>query len=179
MRPLRLKALDVALAEASCHVREVGGNNYGPRVKQYLAEVGLPQGYPWCDAFVSFCFHKAAGYRLDWESAGVGVTYGDARARGWLVKRPFRGDLVLYDFNGHGPSDHIGFVVRVLSIRILGCWLLKTVEGNTESGAAGSQADGGGVYLRRRLVRRSRVAFVRVPDLEPRSTRKRIAVPRG
>jgi hypothetical protein len=171
MRPLRLKALDVALAEASRHVREVGGNNHGPRVKQYLAEVGLPEGYPWCDAFVSWCFHKAAGHKLDWESAGVGVTYVHARARGWLVTRPFRGDLVLYDFTGTGRRITSGSLSCPRSASsAAGC--SKLCEGNTESGSAGSQADGGGVYVRRRLVRRSRVAFVRVPDLLP-ARRKR------
>lgn len=160
---IRELALQYALLEAARHVREVGGNNRGPRVRQYLKLVGLGEGFAWCDAFVSWCLHRAAGHRLPIESAGVGVTYTRARSLRWLVTRPLRADLVLFDFNGNGAfDDHIGFVERVLSVKGL-FWILRTVEGNTSSGQAGSQGDGAGVYRRYRVVRKRQVAFVRVP----------------
>ena len=37
-------------------VREQGGNNHGSEVKMYLNSVGLGESYPWCAAFVSWCF---------------------------------------------------------------------------------------------------------------------------
>lgn len=166
---LREKLVRAELAAARLGIREVGGNNHGPWVKKFLAEVHLPEGYAWCDAFQSYEEHAAAGRPLPIESASVIQTYELARSRGWLVTRPFRGDLVLYDFDGDGQTDdHIGIVVRVLSISIPGCWLIRTVEGNTSSGKAGSQGDGGGVYIRTRLVKRRSVAFVRIPGSAPK-----------
>ena len=48
-----------------------------------------------------------------------------------------RGDIVLFDFNNNGTSDHIGIVTRVTSSRIY------TIEGNTDSE---NQTNGDGVY---------------------------------
>lgn len=166
---IREKLVRAELAAASQHIREVGGNNRGPEVKKFLAEVGLPEGYAWCDAFQSYEEHAAAGKRLPIESASVGVTYGVALKLGWTVDRPRRGDLVLYDFDGNGQAnDHIGVIVRVLHLpgtkgTLFGRYLLRTVEGNTGSGQAGSQTDGDGVYVRTRSVTPKSVRFIRIP----------------
>lgn len=162
---LREKLLTAELAAAKLGIREQGGNNRGPWIKKFLNEVGLPDGYAWCAAFQSYELHQVAGKKLPIESASVEEFYDYARRQGWLVTRPFKGDLVCYDFDGDGQyDDHIGLVARVLSIRFAGQWLLETVEGNTsQQGASGSQADGGGVFIRRRLVARKSVAFVRLP----------------
>lgn len=160
---LREKLVRATEAAAARHIREVGGNNHGPEVKRFLAEVGLPEGYAWCDAFLSYEEHAAAGYRLPIESASVAVTFAKARELGWLVQRPQRGDLVLYDFDGDGQTDdHIGIVCRVVVIG--GGFELHTVEGNTGDGSA---ADGDGVYLRVRSVKRGSVAYVRIPGTVP------------
>jgi hypothetical protein len=55
------------------------------------------------------------------------------------------------------------------------------VEGNTSGDDFGSQDDGGGVYFKRRLVRRNRVVFARVLDPEivirvPKKTRRKYEV---
>lgn len=55
---LRERALEIAVQEIGVH--EIGGNNRGPRVEEYLASVGLPPGQPWCGAFVYFCYQQAA-----------------------------------------------------------------------------------------------------------------------
>jgi hypothetical protein len=160
---LRERLVQAEIAAAKAGIREVGGNNHGPQVKKFLAEVGLPEGYAWCDAFQSYEEHAAAGRRLPIESASVWQTYTTARSLGWLVGMPARGDLVLYDFDGDGRTDdHIGIVRSVSALP--GCWKLNTVEGNTGDGSA---ADGDGVYLRTRVVRRSTVAFVRIPGNAP------------
>ena len=52
-----------------------------------------------------------------------------------------RGDIVLFDFNRNGTSDHIGIVTKVTSSYI------ETIEGNTGNG---SNTNGDGVYRRTR-----------------------------
>lgn len=164
---LREKLVRAELAAAKLGIREVGANNHGPEVKKFLAEVGLPEGYAWCDAFQSYEEHAVFGKRLPIESASVAQTYNVARSLGWVVSQPARGDLVLYDFNGDGRADdHIGIVVNVLKVGG-GFYTLRTVEGNTSSGVAGSQQDGGGVFVRTRVVRASSVRFVRIPGESP------------
>jgi len=156
------KLVRAEVAAAKLGIHEVGGDNHGPWVKKFLAEVGLPEGYAWCDAFQSYEEHAAAGHRLPIESASVAQTYAAAKRLGWVVDAPKRGDLVCYDFDGDGQfDDHIGIVVRVTS---LGPVLsLETVEGNTSSGVAGSQSNGDGVYVRRRAIAAKRCAFIRIP----------------
>lgn len=157
---IRNKLITVEEAAVKLHIREVGANNHGPWVKKFLAEVGLPEGYAWCDAFQSYEMHDAAGHKLPIESASVGATYAEARKLGWTVTRPLRGDLVCYDFNGNGAfDDHIGLVLKVLAISP-GFVTLHTIEGNTGDQNA---ADGDGVYERVRVMRRSRVGFIRIP----------------
>ena len=159
---LRERLVQNELAATKLGIREVGANNHGPWVKKFLAEVGLPEGYAWCDAFQSFEMEGAAGHKLPIESASVLQTYATGQKLGWAVTKPARGDLVCYDFNGDGRfDDHIGLVVRVLG---LGPMLtLETVEGNTDSGVTGSQGDGDGVFLRRRVVSAKSVGFIRIP----------------
>jgi hypothetical protein len=167
---LREKIVRAEIAAAKLGIHEVGFNNHGPEVKKFLAEVGLPEGYPWCDAFQSYEEHAAAGHRLPIESASVAQTWAEAKKFGWTVERPRRGDFVLYDFDGDGQADdHIGIVVRVIHLAttpgpLEGKFILQTVEGNTSSGRGGSQTDGGGVYLRRRVVKASSVRLVRIPN---------------
>jgi hypothetical protein len=159
---LREKLVQNELAATKLGIQEVGGNNHGPWVKKFLGEVGLPEGYAWCDAFQSFEMDGAAGHRLPIESASVAQTYATAEKLGWAVSKQARGDLVCYDFDGDGQfDDHIGLVVGV---RALGQMLtLQTVEGNTSSGLGGSQEDGDGVFLRRRVVSAKSVRFIRIP----------------
>jgi hypothetical protein len=159
---LREKLVQNELAATKLGIHEIGGNNHGPWVKKFLGSVGLPEGYAWCDAFQSFEMEGAAGHRLPIESASVAQTYVTGKNLGWAVTKPARGDLVCYDFDGDGQfDDHIGLVVRVLG---LGPMLtLQTVEGNTSSGVAGSQANGDGVFLRRRVVSAKSVGFIRIP----------------
>lgn len=165
---LRELALQYGLREARRGVHEVGGNNRGPAIKRYLKGVGLGEGYAWCDAFVSWCFHNAAGKKVSIESASVGVSYARAASLGWTVKRPLHADVACFNFDNRGGfDDHTGFVVKVLGIAGL-FWVLKTCEGNTSSGRSGSQADGDGVWVKTRVVRKSTVGFIRVPGVVPR-----------
>jgi len=55
---LQEAALAVAITKLGVH--EVGGNNCGPEVEEFLASVGLGPGNAWCAAFLYFCFRQAA-----------------------------------------------------------------------------------------------------------------------
>lgn len=165
---LRETAFEFAVKEVNKGVREVGGNNHGPDVKKYLAEVGLPEGYAWCTAFISWCFRQAAGKKLAWESAGVWNIWNYAKEHGWIVDRPRRFDLVAFDFNGDGVyNEHMGWVAWVKKFGPVS--IVHTIEANTSSGVAGSQTDGGGVYRRTRLIRSGTAAYIRVPGRAPLS----------
>jgi hypothetical protein len=165
----RERALRYAIAEIG--VSEVGFNNRGPRVDEYQ-RVGTGYvgwvGFPWCAAFVSWCFLKA-GYdvtRIPLR-ASVGFFESWARKSGYVVDRPMRGDLFHWRIDGDAWPDHIGFVERVISLGPV--LVMQTVEGNTSRGDGGSQDDGGGVYRRRRAIARSKVVFTRIPGVVPGS----------
>lgn len=159
---VRHKALGVAASYVN-KAFESGQNNRGPLVDKFQQADDLPGGgYAWCASFVQFCF-KEAGHPLPSRSASVGKVLEDARKRGWVVSRPFAGDLVCFHFDTDSWPDHIGFVEKVISLGPV--LVIQTIEGNT--GPSGSVSDPGtgrdGVYRKRRVVRASKVAFIRVP----------------
>lgn len=124
---------------------------------------GIPGGYAWCAAFATGCFEAVGRTIGDARRASVGFFEDWARQHGYLVARPFRGDLVCYRFDRDDWPDHIGIVERVLSLPRGGRpFLIRVLEGNT---SFGDDANGGKVMLRTRLA--SRCRFVRIPD-DPR-----------
>lgn len=155
-------------------VREEGANNRGRIVDMIEDADSLGgHGYPWCAATVQYAARMATGARITagkvvggyWIAGGtaaVGLIHNAAKAAGILVTRPRRGDLALFDFGSGWPTDHIGAVERVLGLGPV--LFLQTVEGNTgPTGAVSDPGTGGdGVYRKRRIVRASKVAFVRV-----------------
>lgn len=108
-------------------VIEVGGNNLGPRIDQYMRTVGLTEGYPWCSGFVKFVF----------DSAGVHTPGANGMAMSWFkkekiiksrsitLKTPREGDLFSLYYPKLGRIGHVGFVESFDSDRVV------TVEGNT------------------------------------------------
>jgi hypothetical protein len=160
----RERALQLALAEAAMHVHEVGGDNTGPRIRDYQSCSSLKgTGWPWCDAFCDYCFAEA-GRPLDelQRSAGVQLSFNLAKQRGWLVDTPARGDLVCFQWNT-GDLDHIGIVIQPMPDGSI-----KTVEGNTSpmAGTGVAQGEGDGVYVKIR-PRSVCGAFIRVPGEVP------------
>jgi len=132
------------------------GSNRGPEVEKYLAAAGLGGGYPWCQAFVNWCYQEV-GYDLKHSNeASVGFFEAYARDRGMIAYPPARGDLVCYRFDADNWPDHVGFVERVDGSTI------ETVEGNT---AVRNDANGGMVMRRTRST--ARCTFVRIPGLMP------------
>lgn len=162
---IRLVTLGIAVADADHRVREVGGNNRGPRIRQYLQSLDPPlsEGAPWCAAFVSYCSDLAAralgiANPLDRvkHEALVQSYYESFKADvlGPAVM-PEPGDLVLFRFEGSERWNHIGLVAQPPKP---GSTLLWSCEGNTGDV---SQRDGDGVYLKPRDIAKVPTAFIR------------------
>jgi hypothetical protein len=69
-----------AMGEVAAKVREVGGDDRGPRVEEYQRLVGLHPGSPWCGGFTTWCATKGLGLtkKPRWASNG-GMAIG-----GWI-----------------------------------------------------------------------------------------------
>lgn len=157
----RIKALAIAQKELGVKEQPPGSNS-GPRIREYQAATSLGgTGWPWCMAFVCWCF-KQAGKPLQYPTASVGNFANWARQHdGFVVTRPFRGDCICYRFDAGNWEDHVGFVEKVLALSKNGKpWFVRTVEGNT---SFGNDANGGQVQRRWRNATPSRVVFVRIP----------------
>ena len=99
--------------------------------------------------FTSWCLTDDDGASVIPGGDFAYVPYGiNAAARAGQLVSPMTqaapGDLVCFDWDGDGLADHVGIVEANY-----GGWL-QTIEGNTSSGAAGSQSNGGGVWRRTR-----------------------------
>jgi len=151
----------IGLAALATAVTQLGvkenppGSNSGPTVNEYLKSTDLSPGYPWCQAFLRWCFKKNG--RDIGGGASVGNFLAWGRANGDVVTRPFAGDVVCYNFTADNWPDHVGIVEKVLSIRGVG--IARVIEGNT---ALGNDADGG--QVQRRTRRLGRCKFVRIKD---------------
>lgn len=145
-------SLDSARTQIGVH--EAANRNDGPRIRLYLAAVGLSEGNPYCAAFVVWCFRAASDAIAGRPTIPIRRTalasaiYADARKRGRADSSGVHaGDLVVWKFS-RTINGHVG---RIDSVGRAG-WV-ATIEANTSSGARGSQRDGGGVYRRRRNLR--------------------------
>lgn len=146
--------VDWAVQEARNKVREVGGNNRGPRVEFYQdicyqanKELGRT-GWPYCAAFCCRAVEagirgKAARFTLPTTAAAFGFEQWARNNSGKgvvLLKsgKIKKGDLVIFSIShiGIATADQVGSTV-------------KTVEGNTGSG---NDRDGDGVFERTRNV---------------------------
>jgi hypothetical protein len=144
---VRERVLKVARGEVGT-TEQPAGSNRGPRVEKYQGVTTVPgSGWPYCMAGVVWCCIVAGiGAPLGYRGAYVPDFERVARARGRFratMPKAWEKRLVaiLFDFNGDGVADHVGFVER---------GSLETIEFNTSPGATGSQANGGGVYRRDR-----------------------------
>lgn len=162
--PARFRAVDRAAKYVGV-TEHPPGSNRGALIDRWnVAACGI-LGVYWCASFVHGMFLEI-GVTLPGGASVLNVRAW-AQSVGDIVKRPRRGDLACFEF-GEGAwdyGDHIGHVERVLALRWSGGkftgWI-QTVEGNTQSGTAGSQSNGGGVFRRRRWVRGIGAQFVRV-----------------
>ncbi len=145
--------LTVALEQVG--VEEIGGNNRGPEIKQYLASVNLAEGSPWCAAYVHWCYRECGVVLEPARSYAMALKFHEKPKRVWERKGwtyepgDFKrvsedGDHFALWYDNLGRIGHTGLIYGEDEK-----WAL-TVEGNTSP--EGSR-DGGGVYLRKRLKR--------------------------
>jgi len=116
------------------------GSNQNP----FSERLGRPRE-PWCADYVVACAREA-GVKLPSESAYCPTMADAFRRAGRFVHDPQPGDLGFFDFPGdntHG-IQHVEIVVEPRGPQV------HDVGGNTSSGDAGSQDNGGGVFERLR-----------------------------
>lgn len=127
----------------------------GSNKTKYGKAYGM-NGQPWCAMFVWWCFKKAKADELYF--GGKKTAYVPTLADYYIehkriVKKTHGklGDIVFFDFDHNGNSDHVGFVWKYL-----GNGYYKTLEGNT---GVGNNANGGQVMFRKRHISQiSRIA---------------------
>ena len=145
------------LAAAGEHAKNVEerprGSNAGPRVEEYLRSTGLGKGFPWCAAFVTWCYRHVDGLPSGFAgSAAVRVWASWAERTNRDRKDPARGRL-FYQLDPKTGLGHIGFVAGLLP-----GGFFRTIEGNTNEG--GSRE---GYKVARRVRHRSKVrGFIEV-----------------
>jgi len=183
--PARPEAGELAVGIAAGYVGtdEKGGANRGPEVEAFQRAVGIPSGSAWCAAFVGFVLGEAerqSGRRVvPAVRIGVATAYlgrESVRAQDVLrgVARPPVGSLVVWR-RGATWRGHVGFVLgdpgsspgQARDVEGAG-WsgrCGRTIEGNTSSGSAGSQADGDGVWERVRCIQPG--AYFRIVAFTP------------
>lgn len=135
---LKLREHITEIAAREIGVRELTGNNDGPRVEAYLACTGLKKGEPWCAAFLTWVF-KQAGYNAP-HSAWSPDLFPSSR----LVKVPLPADVLGIYFPKLERIAHVGMVERVD-----GDWCMS-IEGNTN---VNGSREGDGVYRKRRPMK--------------------------
>lgn len=110
----------------------------------------------WCAIFTQWCFAQVQASDLIPRTAYTPTYYEWFQRRQQATSAPQPGDLVFYNWpDSVNRIQHVGFVEAVEPAAIV------TVEGNTTSGVAGNQSNGGGVWRRRRARNSSVVGFGR------------------
>lgn len=148
----------VAIAAMEVGVKEspAGSNRVKYNTWFYGREVS-GSSYPWCCAFVCWCFDQAGLSSLVRKTGGCTTMMNWFKAKGRLV--PIReaqpGDLVFYQFDKDSYADHIGIVEKVTASGVV------AIEGNTSV----TSDDNGGAVMRR-ARRWSLVMAVARPDYE-------------
>jgi len=138
----------VDIAKAEIGYTEEGKSNDTKYGKWY----GLNNN-PWCAMFVSWCFDKAGlGKKVaaqndkGFASCAAGLKWFTDKNKIIPIGQAQAGDLVFFQFDTDAEPDHVG-IVKWNNTALK---YLQVIEGNTSSGAKGSQANGDGVYLRKR-----------------------------
>jgi peptidoglycan hydrolase-like protein with peptidoglycan-binding domain len=107
------------------------GTKYGRWYAEYTGEPYYgTNGVPYCAMFVSWCFNQAGA-----KAAGIPgaycpwiVTAGKKAGKTVSKRNAKYGDIVLFDWEGDGTSDHVGLVESNNGS------YLTCVEGNTNNG---------------------------------------------
>lgn len=156
----------VTKAKSFLGVKEspAGSNNVAFNTDYYGKEVSGPD-YPWCCTFVWDVFRLCNASELFYggkKTARCQTVYEWGKEKKLTVPKGSgkKGDLIIFDWNGNGVAQHIGFI---LSKNPDGTY--NTIEGNT---AVGNDSNGGEVMQRKR-VQENILAIVR-PEYKSPST---------
>jgi cell wall-associated NlpC family hydrolase len=108
---------------------------------------------PWCAMFVSWVYdqaglvkHIAASSKKGFASCAAGLAWFTKKNKLVPIGQAQPGDIAFFQFDNDAEPDHVGIVVKNNTRRKI----LVCIEGNTSSGKVGSQANGDGVYQRKR-----------------------------
>lgn len=144
-----------------------GHTNHGPQVIEYLASVGLPGGYAWCQGLVHWCGDKAYGSHANPvpKTGSVLDCLHKAKALGYTIinsadatpQNIIPGAQMIMDL-GHG-AGHTGLVSSVDADG-----RLHTIEGNSNNDGS---RDGYMVcrQSKRHLTDKTIIAFIIYPEV--------------
>lgn len=134
MNSLTATALEIARTQT--HVREKGGKNTGPEVDLYLAAVGLGNGFPWCAAFLYWCFERAAN-RLGLHNPFPHTASSQAvwRRAEPICREPNPSPGFVYVLQHGANTGHVGIVESVTD------GIIAEVSGNTFDGRGGREGN--------------------------------------
>ena len=109
----------LGIARKQLNVRECPSDSNNVRYNTwYWGREVSGNGYPWCVAFVQWCFDQA-GVKLPARTASCSALMRAAQKKGAWVTEDFRpGDVVVYDFSGKkGAPVHCGIEIGRASCR--------------------------------------------------------------
>lgn len=140
----RLQLIDTA--QSYVGVKELTGNNDGPEVEKFLANVGFGPGFAWCGAFTSYVYDVNL---LPNPHSAWSPNWGLTKDVIWQTGQPIRvgmvrvrpGDAFTIYYQSKKRIGHVGLVYYTTPEYIY------TIEGNTN--AEGSR-EGNGVWIRKR-----------------------------
>ena len=122
---LKVARSQIGVKESPAGSNKVKYNN------EYYGRVVSGDGYDWCAVFVWWVFKEAGCSELFF--GGKKSAYCPSIADYYIAKKQTvgknegkPGDIVLFDFNDNGTSDHIGFIEEKNSDGTY-----TTIEGNT------------------------------------------------
>jgi hypothetical protein len=148
------------IAAKEVGTKEQGGNNKGPRIREYQSATWLaPAPWPWCAAFVDWCLRewlKSQGVK-DWlkltdpqaedfrpKTAGAWDLVNWARDHKDRVSiftedaKALPGDIIVFDFS------HVGLIESDQGNHF------NTIEGNTNNAGTRDSDSGDGVWRKTR-----------------------------
>lgn len=137
----------ITLAKLELGYTETGNND-----TKYGKWYGL-NNQPWCAMFISWVFneagivkHVAASSKKGFASCAAGLVWFTKQNKLVPVGQAQPGDIAFFQFDTDAEPDHVGIVVKNNTLT----QTLVCVEGNTSGDTKGSQANGGGVYKKKR-----------------------------
>jgi hypothetical protein len=157
---MRERIIEIALSQIGTKESPLNSNTVKYNTWFYNKEVS-GKDYPWCGAFVSWCFDQAGVSlgKVDFLRGFAGCPYAVKNIHKWgrIVTKPLPADVVFYDWTGDGKYDHTGIFNKDSK-----GGFFQAIEGNT---AFGNDSNGGEVMLRERSYKNA--IFVRPNVLDP------------